>query len=230
MEKLDIDPLWHLHDELTVCQAAALIAGYDPGHVERWLGDPDFDEKFPKLYTAQTALVNAINARNVKAVLRYSAEPTCFAEMYRQEQMERWDGVDAKVTTDLKGDQYWVAVEPSWDVSTVAIAGLREWLLGRGVKSGFFFPEEDDLPNYLDPKHPRFSKKLVAAIKVWMAMEDENLLRATPVIEAMKGWLESRYKELGLIWDGKINKTGIEEIAKVANWKTFGGATKTPSN
>lgn len=59
-------------------------------------------------------------------------------------------------------------------------------------------------------------------------MEDENLLRAKPIIEAMEDWLETRYQELGLVWKEKINNTAIAECAKIANWKTEGGATKTP--
>jgi hypothetical protein len=84
------------------------------------------------------------------------------------------------------------------------------------------------MPSYLNPTHPRYSPKLAAAVKVWLAMEDKNLLNGKAVIPTMENWLENRYKELELIYRGDINKTAIEECARVANWKTEGGATKTP--
>lgn len=83
---------------------------------------------------------------------------------------------------------------------------------------------------YLDPEHPRYAPKLAAAIKVWEAMEDENLLKGKGTVAAMKSWLEPRYKELGLIHKGKINNTAIQEVAKVANWNEDGGAPSTPES
>ena len=59
-------------------------------------------------------------------------------------------------------------------------------------------------------------------------MEDGNLIGGKSPSAAMSEWLTSRYKELGLVWDGEINQSGIKEIAKVANWQTTGGAPKTP--
>jgi hypothetical protein len=88
--------------------------------------------------------------------------------------------------------------------------------------------KDNGIPGYLDSTHPRYSPKLAAAVKVWLAMEDESLVRGKPVMEAIQEWLTSGHKELGLTWEGKINRTGIEEVAKVANWKPKGGATKTP--
>lgn len=44
-------------------------------------------------------------------------------------------------------------------------------------------------------------------------------------------WLRSHAGRFGLIKDdGNPNESGIEEVSKVANWETKGGAPKTPSS
>lgn len=53
-DELGIDSLWRLHDEFTVEQAAALIAGYDPGHVALCKNDTNFASDFSRLYPAET--------------------------------------------------------------------------------------------------------------------------------------------------------------------------------
>ena len=44
------------------------------------------------------------------------------------------------------------AIEDSIDLasSQIEVKSLREWLAGRGLKTGFFFPEERDFGDYLD--------------------------------------------------------------------------------
>ncbi|MDN7754096.1 hypothetical protein [Burkholderia gladioli] len=133
-------------------------------------------------------------------------------------------------------------IVPELDPSrtTVEAEDLRQWLSARGVRTGFFFPDALPEPDYLDPNHPRFAPKLAAAVKAWLAMEDENLRRGKGTIAALEGWLETRYKELGLVHErdhakngvkaGELNRTAIEEAAKVANWRQAGGAVGTPSS
>jgi hypothetical protein len=42
-------------------------------------------------------------------------------------------------------------------------------------------------------------------------------------------WLRQHANEFGLTKeDGNPNEQGIEEVAKIANWDTKGGAPKTP--
>ena len=76
----DINPLWSLVDPLTVEQAVALIAGFDPNSVDesgnwfknRETGLTDSDG-VTWVQTAFAALVNAINVRKLKATIRRSA-------------------------------------------------------------------------------------------------------------------------------------------------------------
>lgn len=216
MDELDY---WRLCGSLTVVQAAALIAGgspelvlpnerdyYIPDHTVRddWEDIPQHQRLGSKFRAAFAALKHAIqdygtNNGGLKARTRYLP-------------LELGNG----------------AVD--WAETTVQVSDLRAWLESKGFATGFFFPNQEAAqPGYLDPNHPRYSAKLAAAVKAWQAMDDSNLLigKSSPVA-AMEDWLTSRYSELGLTWSGGINKTGITEAAKVANWQTFGGAPKTP--
>ena len=47
--------------------------------------------------------------------------------------------------------------EPDWDLTTVRVDDLREWLASRGVKSGFFFPNGNDSASVLDPRPSELS-------------------------------------------------------------------------
>jgi hypothetical protein len=99
------------------------------------------------------------------------------------------------------------------------------------VKSGFFFPEAGSTPDYLDPLHPRYAPKLAAAVQAWLAAERESALAGKSPKQALITWLRVHAVEFGLTDDdGKLNETGIEEAAKVANWDKKGGAPKTPGN
>jgi hypothetical protein len=198
--------VWRWCDELTVMQAALLANGVDPGaegcHVEDW----DKDKRPGGYEAAKHAITRALKTGKINGE------------------------VISETHQDFNGGEY--PVVGSVDVtSTVEVESLKTWLeVERGVRPAFFFPavESKSIPDYMNPKHPRYSAKLAAAVKVWQAMEDENLLRAKSTIDAMSDWLETRYQELGLVWNGNINKTAIAECAKIANWKVEGGATKTP--
>ena len=73
--------------------------------------------------------------------------------------------------------------------------------------------------------------KLAAAIKAWSAVSGYPArLRGKSPKQAIADWLVENAGTLGLHnRDGSINRTGIEEICKVANWKPGGGATPTPA-
>jgi hypothetical protein len=120
---------------------------------------------------------------------------------------------------------------PDWDMSTVLVDDLRKWFASRGVKDGFFFPEAPPTP-YLDPQHPYYASKLAAAVTAWQAVtNDRTLLSGKSPKQALSNWLKHNANRLGLILeDGNLNETAIEEIAKIANWETRGGAPKTPGN
>jgi hypothetical protein len=116
-----------------------------------------------------------------------------------------------------------------WSETTVTYEDLKQWMLSRNFTSSKFFfgKQASNEPDYMNPQHPRYSSKLAAAVKVWQAMEDEELLSGKGTVDAMKDWLGSRYRELGLIYDNKFSKNAVDNCATVANWSK-GGAPTTP--
>lgn len=203
MDRLDF---WRLCDELSVMQAALLIAGVDPSgedgaYCENW--QPH--ERPVGYEAAKTAIGNALRSGKISGALipfyEYDINGNIIGEVP--------DTIDIKL-------------------SRVDVDSLREWLISRGIRTGFFSPVKVDTPDYLDPEHNRYSAKLAAAVQAWMAMEDSNLLSGKAPRDAIVSWLETRYRDLGLVWNGDINRTGIEEVSKVVNWKPTGGAPKTP--
>ena len=203
MEGLDY---WRLCDELSVIQAALLIAGCDPSsdanYIEGWA-----PEKRPPGYeAAKTALSNALRRGAITGRLISLCEH------------------------DINGNVCG-AIEESIDLSSsqIEVKSLRGWLAGRGLKTGFFFPEQHDFGDYLDTGHPRYAPKLAAAVLAWRATENESAIGGKSPKQALMKWLREHAADFGLTdEDGKPNETGIEEAAKVANWQPMGGAPKTP--
>lgn len=237
MEFKEINTLWRLSDPLTVQQAAALIAGFDPNCVrfnsdgiawfenETGLRDSDGIEW---VKTAFAALVNAINAGKLAATIRHNAR------------MQGWDeypkvGEAVRPLQDDGGSSregYEPAViyceAPDWGKTTVAVSDLVPWLEAAGIRIGFFFPTATDAPDYLDPKNPRYAPKLAAAVRAWQSVTVAVAGGKHPK-QALVKWLREHAAELGMTDDeGKANETGIEEAAKVANWQPGGGAPRTP--
>jgi hypothetical protein len=202
MDALDY---WRLCDELSIIQAALLVAGLDPssdaGYVEGW-----GPEKRPEGYeAAKTAITHALRRGAIVGQL-----------------VPDYD-------YDINGNRAG-PIEGSIDLaeSRVEVASLRTWLSGRGMKAGFFFPDAGSAPDYLDPAHPRYAPKLAAAVRAWLAVENDQLAGRSPK-QALVKWLREHAVEFGMSdEDGKPNETGIEETAKVANWQLTGGAPKTP--
>lgn len=205
MDNLD---LWRWSDELSVRQAALLAVGIDPaGETGSCCEDWKLHERPSGYEAAKHAITNALRKNTISGKIT----PIYHYDINGNPYDEEPDSVDT-------------------ELSHVNVESLRVWLSGLGVSNGFFFPNTEQTPDYLSPKHPRYSEKLAAAIKVWLAMEDSNLIGGKSPSAAMSEWLTSRYKDLGLVWEGEINKTSIREIAKVANWNPDGGAPKTPTS
>jgi hypothetical protein len=83
--------------------------------------------------------------------------------------------------------------------------------------------------SYLDPQNPNHSRKLAAAISAWQALasDPDKLAKRHPKTVALN-WLRANAHSFGLLKpDGKVNEQGIEDIAKVVNWKPEGGAPKS---
>lgn len=113
--------------------------------------------------------------------------------------------------------------------TTVDVADLREFLKANGFEAEIFARTPTISPSLSDGPH--YPPKLAAALKAWTAVTAEPArLRGKSPKQALEAWLIENANDLGLInRHGAINRTGIDEICKVANWKPAGGATPTPS-
>ena len=107
---------WRLCDELTVLQAAMLIAGLDPAD-ELKLDHLDWDQNIVGLDAATNAIANALrkNAIKGKVFFRHGNDSNVKPE---SAQAEFIDFKNSRVEVDL----------------------LKAWLLGRGLKIGFSLP------------------------------------------------------------------------------------------
>jgi len=200
MENLDY---WRLCDELSIIQAALLLAESDPsgenGYAENW----EMHKRPHGYEAAKTAISNAFRRGSIKGRLIPNYE------------------------YDINGNQCG-EIEDSINLveSRVDVESLRQWLVTRGIRTGFFFPTITDAPDYLDSRNPRYAPKLAAAVWAWQSVTDPGGKHPK---QALAKWLREHAAEFGMTdEEGKPNETGIEEAAKVANWQPGGGAPKTP--
>jgi len=106
--------LWRLCDELSIIQAALLVAGRDPSdnsqHVERWL-----PHRRPGGYeAAKMAITNALRREKIKGHLTPQFEA--------DREAKQGEAIDLAK-------------------STVEVESLKHWLGSKGFKTGFFFPK-----------------------------------------------------------------------------------------
>lgn len=208
MDDLDY---WKLCDDLNIIQAALLIINEDPAgefsYVEGW----QVHER-PKGYeAARTALTNALKQNslegNIIPIEECDINGHCIGVINDTIDLER---------------------------STISVNSIREWLHQRGFRKGFFFPDTNNSPNYLDPAHPYYAPKLAAAINAWQAVttDPKYIDNGKHVKQNLESWLTAHAAKYDLLKDdGEINSDAIKnQISKVANWKDKGGAPKTPSS
>jgi hypothetical protein len=204
---MDGPDYWRLCDELSVIQAALLIASVDPSSENANVEQRQIHERPTGYEAAKTAISNALRRGTIKGQLTPEFE------------------------YDINGNVRDI-IENSIDLSNsrVEVKSLRSWLADRGFRTGFFFPDATAAPDYLDPNHPRYASRLAAAVHSWSAMGEESEIRGKSPKQALMKWLREHAAQYGLADnEGKPNETAIGEIAKVANWQPSGGAPKTPS-
>ena len=115
MESLDF---WRLSEELSVIQAALLLVGCDPSSEDGYAESCDMDKR-PKGYeAAKTAITNAFRRGAIKGRLvpHYSFDPD----------FDPHEGVEIEDSINLAE-------------SLVEVDSLRQWLVTRGIRTGFFF-------------------------------------------------------------------------------------------
>jgi hypothetical protein len=166
------------------------------------------------------ALTHAILAGRLKATIRRGA----WERGYNED-----PAGDESIGRDGSGRQIIYKVEPDWNLSVIVVEDLKIWLRARGIKTGFFFPESHESVDYLNPADSHYSPKLAAAISAWDAVSKDPLaMRGKTAKQALAIWLRRHADQYGLTKeDGTPNEQGIEEVSKIANWDTKGGAPRT---
>ncbi|BDD88646.1 hypothetical protein [Desulfofustis limnaeus] len=205
MEGMDY---WRLCEEYTLVQAALLIVGVDPDEAEDVMSREG--NKRPKGFNAVlTALIEDICKKRLSAGIII---------------------LKLKEIVDV-GEHQKIIREVDPQKTVVLANDLKEWLMKRKINSDLFFPRSTDQPDFLNESHPHYSPKLAAAIGAWHAVEaDPSMREGRSVKKALTDWLEKNAQKYQLIKeDGEFNASGIEEVAKIANWEQKGGAPKTPS-
>lgn len=204
-----MDP-WKLCEELSIVCAALLAAGQDPAK-HYYVEDYEVPDR-PLGYQAyRTAFRKAIITGKLPAKQKFKAAFSHFASQ--------------------EGGEFLPEQDMDLNETTASVKDITNFLASRGLKEGFFFTENKDQPDYLNPLHPCYSSKIAATIEVWQAISgNADLPQTRSPKDQVKVWLRANADRLNLIKDdGSVNEQAIEDIAKVANWKTKGGAPGTPS-
>jgi len=238
MDELDY---WRLCESLNVYQAAALIIGLTPAYLHGgemhgvYMAVSPFDAQPSTLdsgfQAAVVALKGAIIKKRINADILHEAVK--FEHWTEHAYQSGWAVRQDLADYGKEDSGAHVEFNPDidWQKTTIDVEDLRIWLKSRGFTTGFFFPDrEESQAGYLDRGHPNYAPKLAAAIRAWEAVngDPERLHRKTPK-QALAKWLNEHAATYGLTKDdGTPNATGVEEAAKLANWKPEGGPGKTP--
>lgn len=191
---------WRLCEELTIIQASLLIVGEDPGPIWSDVERWDINER-PRGYEAvKHALLCALNSGGIKGHPAY-------------------EDVGGYHETEIINARQ----------SIVNVESMKSWLKGRGFSTGFFFPDWEETPDYLQQTNHRYAPKLAAAIYAWKATANLSNFPGKSPKQVLLKWLRENASMFDLTDDeGNLNQSAIEEIAKIANWQPMGGAPKTP--
>jgi len=209
--------IWRLIDSYTLPQAAALIANIDPCAIE-------YDEASKSL-RLQIGMPNDIRVGHANIVF------TSLVQNIRKK-YAKWAEENQIENTPIKNKFFidWL-MRTNQNPKFFSHEIERE----RAHRSAIRLMRETEIimkknqlnkKDYLDQRNPRYAPKLAAAILAWEAVEDP---KGKHPAQAIREWLMRNAKELGLLKDGgELNKSAIDDIAKVANWQPKGGAPKTP--
>lgn len=256
-DKLTEIDLWRLSDCLPVTAAASLIAGHSPNDRFlsqdgdfRFYDDHD-GEKERRFSAVIQSLRSAILSNRLAADIRLPMRrggTTYDVDYTPQMPHENSISYDLLLTRmdnrnygpptvipgktrlnfsvdDLRNEtDFYICSEPSWSETLVDVEHLKEWLKKRGVFPSFFFPTGNE-EGFRNKDNPRYSPKLACAVAAWEAVKKPNPNKS--VKQTLADWIQSNGVNLGLGVDGVVSPSSAEEIAKVCNWATSGGANAT---
>jgi hypothetical protein len=219
--------------------AAVLIAGEEPSYFRENHVNA-LASFLAQVTTVETAIRRAILKNNLAADIVYEAHGYLQPEHVSEtlEVTQSWRAfltliVDEKVPVftangmlDLdKLYSIYMHPEPDWERTLVRRDDLIDWLRERGIFPAFFFPSQPQ-GGVKDKEHPRYAEKLACAVAAWDAIETPAPNKS--VKQTIAAWVRANASEFGLVdEEGRPVETAVEEISKVANWRTKGGANPT---
>ena len=248
--------LWRLADSLSVVDAALLTVWINPGsvrlsHTNDILGSSLVEDgsnqtldhsdlrRFRAVFKAikQAVLHNRLSARMVYPARNAEENYAGWQPPFDHEQdvaYTHWVSIDNSDVTVLFAEAdrdashpLYIRKEPDWFETTVDTEHYVAWLRQRNFKSGFFFPEQRK-EGLRDRSHPRYSSKLACAVAAWEAIEQPYPNKT--IKKTVEAWVEVRGHEFDLqAEDGTIKQQVLDDISKVVNWHTKGGAPPTHS-
>jgi hypothetical protein len=200
MDEIDY---WSLADQYSVIHATLLIIGCNPDDYGGLISGR-VNSKIPTGFNAvRAALTSGVVGGSIEAVTIKWYNNNDYDE-------QRLDIHETTVNADVL-DKFCQA--QGFDSEFLERRRLRRGRLGTTAP----------LKNY--------PPKLRAAIDAWGAVSSDSVrLKGTSPKAALIKWLTENASEYDLLnRDGTPNELGIQEVAKVANWKPKGGANPTPS-
>ena len=201
-QNMDISPFWRLAEKLSVVQAALLMIGIEPqelaSSVENWV-----DTRKPTNYiAARESIIRGIQSNSLEGNIKFRTVEDFNGNVISENQLD-------------------------FEASEVQVTSLIEWLDKNGFVTVAFKKADKKPKSYLDTQHPRYSPKLAAVVEAWESFDPESNDVGTPKQRLMK-WLRLNASRFGITReDGSPSENVIEELAKVANWSTAGGAPKS---
>lgn len=197
--------IWKLSDTVSIVEAALLILEIEPQGVSAYIEDWGDDKKPDGYLAARGALTSSIDKKNLEGKMK------CVV----------FQGPNGGYDEDQFSIDY--------HTSHVETLALAKWLAERGYSCSTFAPPSDQSIGFRDAKHPRYAPKLAAVAEAWEAYDESSAEPGTPKQRIAK-WLRLNAPRFGLAGDdGSPMENVIEELAKVANWATTGGAPKLSS-
>lgn len=223
--------MWKLSDELSVIDAAILITGNDPSEQieeyntngSEWVQKTAYEGFEP----AFKALKNAILSNRLAAALSFSV-----GERSEYDPPSRAVLRGGRNIFQARGLKYYdhdglvyLHRDPDWNETSVGVEDIKAWLTSRDIYPAFFFPDRDP-DSFMNKDHSRYSAKLACAVAAWKAVTGPARTK-TPK-QTIFAWVAANGIQYGLGNDeGIVSPTATEEIAKMVNWQTEGGAAKT---
>jgi hypothetical protein len=238
------DPLslWRLAADLSVVDAAILIAGGDPSEIDRFHEDNPYmteehkwkkrTTKHPGFVPAFSALKAAVLDGQIATHFQYTATPY-FEDM--KFPIDKFHIVSREVLSEYLSAFYRpvenpngkIAIfdEPDWAETFVKVDGLKSWLRSRGFTVGFFFNSDKAGPDeFMDKSHEHFAPELALAVEAWRALAEVQRFPRGPKA-AIKEWIDANPD----VWQGEdsLSNEAKMRIMTLVNWKRSGGANPT---